>query len=188
MNGEKKPGPNPWIAIVISIAAFLVSSTTLYFTHFYRSESVYMLFLHGLPGFSMIERLKGEDIVPEAINFNLGLANSGDQNVIISSLILVQPDEISIRALNSNDNSFLAPILLPPRAVQQLVVCFLLEGTPLRHAREGELSVLFKLSFITFGSSGKLQKSDVDIGFIITELDKSMFPPSPLTEPRLIRR
>jgi hypothetical protein len=45
MNDEKKSGPNPWIAIIISIAAFVVSSTTLYFTHFYISESLYILLL-----------------------------------------------------------------------------------------------------------------------------------------------
>jgi hypothetical protein len=61
MDDEKKSGPNLWIAIVVSIAAFTVSSITLYFTHFYTSESLYMLFLDSPPGFSMLEGLKGTE-------------------------------------------------------------------------------------------------------------------------------
>jgi len=61
MDDEMKSGPNPLIAIVVSIAAFTVSSITLYFTYFYTSESLYMLFLDSPPGSSMLEGLKGTE-------------------------------------------------------------------------------------------------------------------------------
>jgi len=110
--------------------------------------------------------------------FNLGLLR----------LMLIQlpglPDVKSVDARKPENDDLIAPTLLPPRAIQQLVVRFPLEGRPLRY----KSYTPFKLSFTTIGSSGKLQKSEIEVGVIITETDKSFFPPSPLAEPRRIRQ
>jgi hypothetical protein len=164
MGTEKKLLPNPWIAIIISIAAFIVSSTTLYFTHFHTSESVYMLFLDHPPTFLAVETYKENEVDREAVNYNLGLVNSGNQNVIISSLMLIQspglPDEISIQARNPENDKPIPAILLSPHAVQQLDVRFTFEGTPFRELKSQPALLTYmplKLRFTTIGSSGKVQ-------------------------------
>src|SRR6266508_2909704 len=169
MNDEKKSGPNPWIAIIISIAAFVVSSTTLYFIHFCISESLYILLL----GFDIrkMEETDHEGNPRSLVNgliANLAVTNRGNQNIIISKIYTsyrhIAYDSVSVQILveakKLNDDTLVTPLLIVPRNVEQLSVHFPLDQKTLRNATNQlteDLHIHFNLLFTTVGGYGNLQ-------------------------------
>ena len=162
MEAEKKSGPNPWIAIGISIASFVISSsisfTTLFYTQLYTSEAVYALFLDYAGS--------GDDMVAD-----IALVNKGNQNVVISELRFVIPrtsyEHMALQALQIGANAPASPIVLEPREVKHLQIRHLWKSIPKEklpsRSSLGGIEVTVHLRFKTIGSSAKIQETTMPL-------------------------
>jgi hypothetical protein len=177
MDTEKKPGPNPWIAIVISVASLVISAPisiiTLYFTHFYVSEDLYTVLLSFDIG--KMEEKDHEGNVRSLLNgliANIALANRGNQDIIISKIYTsysnIAYDSVSVRRLveakKLNNDTLAPPLLIGPRNLEQLSVRFPLDPTTLRNPpnqAEKEIHIPFVLLFSTISGSGKVQMNTI---------------------------
>jgi hypothetical protein len=177
MDTEKKPGPNPWIAIVISVASLVISAPisiiTLYFTHFYVSEDLYTVLLSFDIG--KMEEKDHEGNVRSLLNgliANIALANRGNQDIIISKIYTsysnIAYDSVSVRRLveakKLNNDTLATPLLIGPRNLEQLSVRFPLDPTTLRNPpnqAEKEIHIPFVLLLSTISGSGKVQMNTI---------------------------
>jgi hypothetical protein len=176
MEPEKKLGPSPWIAIGVSILSLsisvisaLVSITTLYYTHFYVSENLYAVLLSfDIRNTEETDSEGNKRSLLDTLIANLALANSGNQNIIISRIYTsyshIAYDSVSARRLveakKLNEDTLATPLLISPHNVEQLSVRFPLETNTLlnpRGQKTEELQIPFDLVFTTIGGSGKVQ-------------------------------
>jgi hypothetical protein len=173
MDEAKKSGPNPWIAIVISTAAFSVSLATLYFTHFYASEDLHAALLtHNQ--YSWEFPLGSNNYVARGLMTDLVLVNSGNRNVIVSKLEFATYEGLvgggRSTAFKVGSDEHAAPIVVGPRGVEQVSIRFTFEGI----AREGipkqppgELvRIPLTLVFTMIGSSAKIQEGSLEAGTV----------------------
>jgi hypothetical protein len=168
MNSKERSGPNPWIAIVISITAlgfsvgsFGVAFSNFYYTQLYKSEALYALLL--------IYGKSANDLIADVV-----VVNRGNQNIVVSELRFVFPYETDggavKKALKVDADEPLYPFLIEPRQVKHLRARHPLAGIP----REGQPSKLVEgdverpviLTFITIGSSVEVQSVDMMLGDI----------------------
>jgi hypothetical protein len=183
MDSEKKSTPNPWIAIIISIAAFLVSSINMYFTQFYTSETLYAVLLDfDLIKISSEPRIQTYDAT--GVEADVVLVNSGNQNIIVSNVELCYwLDERNLEEMREKTHipEFASPILLGPRQVHPFRIRFTFDNIPIAidnipvqvqsaqsddYIEEYE-SYVFALVFTTIGSSGKLEKGVLEVGSVL---------------------
>jgi hypothetical protein len=165
MNTKEKSGPNPWIALGISIASLALSSsisfTTLFYTQLYTSEA--------LDAFLLNHRNSANGIVADLI-----LINKGNQNIVITDLWFFFPVEGESggfeKALKDDTDELIFPILIEPRQVKYVQARHTLMGVPKvgqpHLSREGAIVIPVTLVFTTIGSSSKLQTGKLPFGSI----------------------
>jgi hypothetical protein len=157
MDGKERSSPNAWIAIAISLLAFLtasvISSTTLYFTHFYTSETLYAILLDFTPDQEIADsEMKG-------MRAEVVLVNSGNQNVVVTKLSFgVLQDLVHV--------SECPAMLVEPRQARQFQVRLPFDVLP-RYSWQREAETRdypIRLEFTTVGSSGHIQEGEIPVG------------------------